>query len=246
MNNFRKSPVNMNPNSSKQHRWWIDDFGWLWPAVVFSFSALAAILYLKVDSGQRTQFFITSAVGLATLFVIIVQAAIYRKQWDAMEKSTKAAEKALVYSQRAYVTLTLKEIQHNPGHALGSAIVTIQNHGNTPANAVIFEWSLGFRRDPPAGCAFEEGAEMKEEIPQHVEKLGVVSPAQSIERTFHYDAPTNNPLYSDFYEHRNVKFYIWGRVTYTDVFRDARKSRFAFEHAAKSPPNPCSLGNEAY
>jgi hypothetical protein len=79
-------------------------------AAALGFAVLAFIAWYFVNEhSARLKFLTESSLSFFVLIVIVVQAIIYRRQWDIMERQLKATESAAdaaYIAQRAYIGVT--------------------------------------------------------------------------------------------------------------------------------------------
>lgn len=266
--------------SRRWRQWWIAKFRWLIPVILIGIGTLLYISWYHVKASENTQFFVIGLLGFGTLIVIIVQAVIYRQQWQAMndslsrtdqiieqntalvtamqtqvdlmedslQQSDEAVEQAkqtLIYSQRAYVTASLKGINHDRGDKRGHVLVDFENAGNTPANDVSVCYNIEYLKEPPECCKADAVKPVVWDVGT-CETIGVIAPKKLTPKTFYMEAVS--PKQSVEF-HGNLLFlYCWGTITYTDVFRDGRrKSTFAFVQSVDDQAgSQCEAGNEAY
>lgn len=106
---------------------------WLW----FVVYGLLVLVGLSIGSwyfekgADRAKFWVEGLLSAGVLSVVIFQAAIYRKQWDTMERS-------LAVQSRAYVEV--HSIETNPSDTW--TVIKVENIGKIPAKNVRVMWTL--------------------------------------------------------------------------------------------------------
>jgi len=223
----------------------------------FVFLFLVAWLLLPL-SAKIIPFIVAGALPLFTLYAVIYQAIVYRRQWNAMrsalkqtdrvidrmqaqlsaireqttvmqdslieaqkmvrhsERGVEIAEQSMKYAQRAFVSITKKELSRS------HFVIYVENSGNTPAREVSVQCVVDAGMQPP-------------ELPAEPDVifLGLLAP-RSPERIA---KPFNRELTNEeraIYWERSDLFHWWirGVITYRDIFHesvsDYRVTKFCF------------------
>jgi hypothetical protein len=222
--------------------------GWLLAIGGFALAGLVAIAWLGIwlfDKGNERATFISAAsINVLILAAVLLQAFIYRRQWDAMQsglnltlRSIKAGKQTSIDAQRAYVVAKIKDTgPYDEGFQFR---LIIENGGNTPANNVCVHYWCDFG-DPPWRMQPVGESPPNEPIKQAIfettkggttERLGVIGPKGSQVFT------TMPPILLDMsagseasqrFDSGKAKFYCWGTIAYEDMFKKARLSHFCF------------------
>lgn len=77
----------------------------VWTIVAAGVAGVLAILFVSLffpNLTERTKFFTTNALSVLVLDVIVVQAYIYSKQWDVMERQVRVAERNVKIAENAF------------------------------------------------------------------------------------------------------------------------------------------------
>lgn len=89
---------------------------WILSATLAGVLSLAALAFFLPNMKERMKFFTDGTLSWLIFIVVGVQAYIYRRQWEVMERQWKetqrgieSAEKNSIYAQRAYVTAKIRD-----------------------------------------------------------------------------------------------------------------------------------------
>jgi multidrug efflux pump subunit AcrA (membrane-fusion protein) len=169
------------------------------------------------------------------------------KQADTSEASAKAAQQSVQvaaesmrYGQAAYVTLQLATAGAFNVNAPVAASVKFFNSGQTPAYDVSFRGYMDFRNEPvPVPMPFPPLTN------KQVASKGILPANTPVSHMFVMTAKlTEADL--QIISRQEYKLYVWGQVTYRDIFKRNRWLRFCLVHKFGTGQFvPCENNNEA-
>jgi hypothetical protein len=189
---------------------------------------------------DRYAFIAQGGVNILIFLGILVQALIYRRQWDAMERSLFQAERSSIYANRAYL---VAKIRNKEPYQFK---LWIQNGGNTPATNVIVCYACRVMQDPPwqldkqtGQVAYSAGSDIEV-------RLGVIAPNGSHETVWTVAFTPKTDVQKQEWEN-GVKLFCWGRIYYEDMFNKGRHTDFCFYKSLQKPEGyPSEYGNEVF
>jgi hypothetical protein len=212
--------------------------------VMFTGIALLILLVVSIfmpNLTERVKFFTANTLNLFLLLAVAVQAYIYRRQWEVMERQGKEIERQseqakrhTIDTLRAYISIRTV-VPDLPRQIL----VEIVNFGQTPAHQVQFAHRVAVRtlREGPdefSPESFDWGilpsAPLAPTMPNEKRLLLGGIPESDM-------AKLHDPKY---------RLYFWGIIRYKDIFRTTRYTRFAaFCSLQHKTVVTCSNGNDA-
>jgi|GEM_PF-3996892 len=164
-----------------------------------------------------------------------------KTQNATLEKSIEIGEMSSIYAQRAYVTASVEKIEEFQFH------LRIENSGNTPANDVHVAFSFGMRDKPPYEVG-EDGLIAYDADWAHKQRLGLIAPGghQPVITPKQSDPFKAQSKLWDKWKLSQVRYYVWGRIFYEDIFNKKRHTDFCFFQGQGFPSGyPCEYGNSA-
>lgn len=209
---------------------------------------------------ERVKFFTVNALSLLVFVAIVVQAHIYRRQWEvmktqegilerqakafeaqvvAMQESMKIAQQTMIYAQRAYLAISERRID-SPDQKYLFFRLTIKNFGLTPASHVRIFATAEMRKQPP---------DPHDTSSADWHDLGLIPPGEAVEAISNSIGKTQEDWASQRRRSRNadrVDFYCWGIVQYRDIFEEDRETSFCLIEDLQGPlrVRPYMIGNE--
>jgi hypothetical protein len=212
---------------------------WILVAGGILFAALLAGSILIPNLTERVKFFTTNALSLCVLAAIAVQAYIYHRQWQMMEKQNDIAQQNMIYAQRAYVTIP-DGVETN-GRPNSTFRLKVENSGNTPASTVEITGKVELRER-----WHETDLETVENLT--TQRLGIIAP-----KHYHYFdivRPDQSDEERQLWMAGKLRYYCFGSVHYQDFFGKARHTYFClivgkFNEQGLSELLPHTTGNEA-
>jgi hypothetical protein len=255
--------TNSDQNRANDKKKWRPS-AWLWFALYGALVLTGLIvggLFFTVGS-DRVRFWTENLLTASILAAIIVQALIYRRQWKAMQDSltktrnlvaqneraikaaednVKTVEETAIYANRAYLRADYAMMR---GSAGVRPYLRIENSGNTPANDVRLSYSCDFRDSPPY-TDYGDGMVAYDVGFNHQAKVGLIAP-KGFELVPPPDTKTLTASEREQWRADGIKLYIWGVISYEDIFNKPRRTQFTFSQVASSPKGePCEYGNRA-
>jgi hypothetical protein len=174
-------------------------------------------------------------------FSMKAQLAAIHVQNATLEKSIDTAEMSSIYAQRAYLTATVEKITEFRFY------LRIENSGQTPANDVHVAFSFGMREKPPYDVG-EGGVIAYDADWAHNQRLGLIAP-RSHQPVITPKSPDPFKAQSklwDKWKLSQVRYYVWGRIFYEDIFNKKRHTDFCFFQGQGFPDGyPSEYGNSA-
>jgi hypothetical protein len=188
--------------------------GGLW-YIVLAGAILFGLLYwlsrVFAITTEKHTFLVLGGANILIFLAILVQALIYRRQWDSMVEVVTATR----IGERAYIGITAFRIVRIEPNQVPSIYINFLNGGRTPAWKFTVRTTVSFSSVHPPGYP---------EKPQSVETSFV--PAGRERET---DATLIEPLsQKDFDDLQNgtIKLFIRGMVFFEDCWGDGREFPF--------------------
>jgi hypothetical protein len=207
--------------------------------------AVVAVGSFFVDS-QKIRFITEFSLTVALATLVGVQAYIYKRQWEAMERqgtqierqaeytaqSLKSDRRHTIYTLRAYVNIAscLADFPEQ-------IILEIKNFGQTPAHKVQFCSTItpGPSNDPPE--AFVETLDWN--LPG-----ASFPPTMSIEKRLKIRTLSEKEI--ELLNDGQYRLYVVGAIRYEDIFRRVRYTRFSLYYSLPGRQLGTNLeGNDA-
>jgi len=206
---------------------------------------LLAVSIFVPNLSERVKFFTVNALSLLVLFAIAVQAYIYRRQWETMDRqwlamkdqtnimrNTLAENRETFYiGQRAYIGVVGVRFAENSYVAVGREPVvhiTIINAGNTPAWSISARAHLVIGPETPEYLTAAEADTIEQTHIGHV-MLPKVEKELVIETHVKISHDQINKIINN-----EEYFYIRGRIYFTDISKAQRNFPFCVVY---SPPS---------
>lgn len=215
---------------------------WVYIIGAWAFFSLLLIAIFAPHMTERLKFFVTTLWVIVTAFAVIAQAVIYRKQWAIMERQWRLSRQAMEYAEAAYVTvLQVKMTKKNILGEHAQAKILFGNFGNTPAYNLS---TYGHMDLKPIGFKFTD-QEAFDTGSSNVSKTILGGRGATTIQTLNSRKPLTPELFAVIEQHRLV-VHVWGIVTYTDIFKRERWTRFCFSEIGDSGDfESCPCGNDA-
>jgi len=160
-NKEKSSHHNSNHSTKSQHQ--ITPVGW-WITIgaIAIFSVLVLFAIFHPNMAERIKFVSANTLNLLILVAIVIQAYIYRRQWEAMERQVKVAERSIQLAndtfdvgEAPYFGITeMSLMDFNPGQ-WPRLIITFVNGGKTPAWNFDVKSEVVFGDNPQEGERFQ-------------------------------------------------------------------------------------------
>jgi hypothetical protein len=228
-------------NSSQNNSRPYGDMYWVYIIGAWSFIGLLLVAVFWPNMTERLKFFVGTLWVIVTAFAVIAQAVIYRKQWAIMERQWRLSRHAMEYAEAAYVTVL--QVQMTKKMILGEHAQTkilFGNFGNTPAFNLGTHGHMDLK---PIGSQFTD-QEALATGPGNVSKTILGGRGATTMQTFNSGMPLTPELLAVIEQHKLV-VHVWGIVTYTDVFKRERWTRFCFSEIGNSGEfESCPCGND--
>jgi hypothetical protein len=216
--------------------------GWLW-LVFYGVLVLAGLSigsWYFEKGADRAKFWVEGLLSAGVLSVVIVQAVIYRKQWNAMQEGLELSRESMRYSQSAYITVkdvvTSNEKMGEPLEFL----IRFVNSGTTPAYKCRVYLHINNQRRP-----FKFSHEQAKNLKGMRISTAILGANGEI---FHQRLHTAPVVLSPdlLATEAQMPIHIWGIVTYMDVFKRDRWTTFCYVRAPFRPQAEADTeGNEA-
>ncbi|HBB94312.1 MAG TPA: hypothetical protein DC054_02880 [Blastocatellia bacterium] len=238
-----ESPDSGKQEGEKQKQEWqgIAPITWFGVASI-SFIAFGSLIvfvahYYVNEHSVSITFGAQAFFSLFAAIVVVAQVIIYHRQAIALNAQIEATRQNTIYAQRAYCYAKIREVIASDDSF--DFTLLIENSGNSPANDLEVSYSFGFRETEPTKGDFPQLRQLR---------IGLLPPHIHYPETV-YNRPMPAPEQVRLYYSRKVNFYVWGRITYRDVFNQDWFTYFAFYSIARGPDKteirPCLEGNEA-
>jgi hypothetical protein len=129
----REQPSNDQKQSANKKKWRSRPWFWwaLYGALVLTGMVIGS--YYFKNGADRAKFWVEGLLSAGVLSVVIIQAVIYRKQWQVMDRS-------LVIGTRAYVGL--HSIDFDTGNR--RLLIQIENIGRVPADDIVISLRMEY------------------------------------------------------------------------------------------------------
>lgn len=168
----------------------------------------------------------------------------------ATDKNIELAERNNIYAQRAYVVAKIRKVRDEDAepYVIKDTLwfwLRVENDGKTPENNVVVQFEYGLRDQPPC-LKTNNGRIVCDEGFTHIERLGVVAPngRYHVIRTAEVPLPSGDQY--EAWKFDKARFYCWGKISYEDIFNEARWTWFCFFQSQAYPYGfPCDYGNSA-
>ncbi|HEY5838412.1 MAG TPA: hypothetical protein VIT19_05195 [Pyrinomonadaceae bacterium] len=246
--------MNENPDSDSPSQKTFLPHGF-WYIVIVGFVLFALLLWLSrafVATTEKYTFLVLGGANTLIFLAILVQALIYRRQWDAMqaslyenrklvaqnERAVKAAEDSVEIGHRAYVLVSSAKPDFSSEQ---SFIVEFEltNYGNTPANYVRVSHRLELLKEEPKNLK-------NSSIDWNTPRSSIIAPHSSHPVPYRIKLDISREQYQAFHS-KALRLYFWGSIRYRDIFGKIHYSRFRLVHFPGQGPKfgDCQGGNEA-
>lgn len=170
---------------------------------------------------ERVKFLVGSILSLFVLLAVIVQAVIYRGQWNAMQGQLQAMKEQTEYAQRAYVCIpagNMKPFEElSTRNQFFAFDLMIANTGNSPANNVRVVIFSDVAESIPDPSLLVLGK------PSH--RVGVIAPKSHTKQWV--KAPNLSSEQNQRWVSSEIEVYCAGLVTY-ESFGKTRTTKFCF------------------
>ena len=197
------------------------------------------LIFTFAQASGRLPFFTQNFLSLLVLVAIAIQAYIYRRQWEVMERQgneierqSKQAREHAIHTLRAYVNIRVVAPDFPK-----QVLMEIVNFGQTPAHNVQFAHTIAVK-------PFQETPEATPESIDWVIPGVPLAPTMSIEKPL----PLGKISEADMAKLHDPQYrlFIWGVIRYEDVFYKTRYTRFSAFHIPQTKRlGTCPRGNDA-
>jgi hypothetical protein len=172
-------------------------------------------------SGSILPFMVASALPLFTLFAVIYQAVVYRRQWNAMQDTLKEMGVSRELENRAWVGL--KDLKFEPRPAVdgvvgANLIATFINSGQSPAIVTITIEGKELEQSPPDDLAYPV-------LPTKASQLPLF-PHAEVEKEL-ISLPKGVPIVLNPKSPEHA-WYIYGTIQYEDIFGYRHTTKFCY------------------
>jgi hypothetical protein len=166
--------------------------------------------------------FSTVIIGAFTLVLAVVTGFLYRATRDLVEGAERTAERQL----RAYVHVA--EVKVIDDDNLITYYMEIRNFGQTPAHNVSLRYGIALK-DYPLTAVLD--------LPKDLKSISAVVPPQvAIHVNFTPPQPLG-PNRRNRLSQRTAAIYVFGTITYDDVFQKRRIAEFRYQYGGVDGPS---------
>lgn len=197
---------------------------------------------------QRIRFITEFSLTVALATLVGVQAYIYKRQWEAMERQSRETERQsklteqtiksnrrhTIYTLRAYVNIRVVVPAYPDEILLG-----IENFGQTPAHKVQFASAIRVKPSLEVPEAIIETLRWYDE--------GVtMPPGLQVEKRLRIGKLSDEDVRLLNSGDGSHKLFVWGAIRYRDIFRRNRYTRFCIAYRVDTKTlESCPDGNDA-
>ena len=209
--------------------------GGLWRICIGGGVLLAALLFISIylpNLTERVKFFTVNALSLLVLVAIVVQAFIYRRQWDSMREQAdimreniKETREMFYMANRAYFGIVGVGLTGFEAGNLPIVTIKVLNAGNTPAWKIRMHSRIDFTTEQL------DYMSVVDRLFAAIEMSPIV-PAKT-DRDFTIEAPPGTqPLNPNQVLGVNLgalKMFVRGEILYEDISGETRTFPFCLE-----------------
>lgn len=214
-----------------------------WLIVLFGLGLLGFVIFISFwpnSISNRLIFFMGSLLNALIVVAIVFQAFIYHKQWKAMQCGLSDTRKAVQYSETAYVAVKDASLtQFEVGKKIAAGL-TFVNAGNTPAYN---ERSYCYieLRDKPLPPNLTDFQDIGEEPSMHI-----IPPNGGVRHQLVETEVVLTDQMRGLVEQGRYQTYVWGIVTYEDIFGREHWTKFCLvQYKNSARLDGCGNNNEA-
>jgi len=194
----------------------------------------------RQNGRDRLELTFQFAIVVLTIGYLIVAHWQFQVTNDTLieiKKQNQIAEQSMQYGQAAYMVVQGGNVSIDKQAA---AVITFVNGGNTPAYQFEISVNSGFR-DGPIPSPMPPLV-----LPKTAEfSKAIIAPHGTV-NSFHTNDRIITPDDLKLITNKTVRFYIWGILTYEDIFKRQRWTTFCLVHRLGTNNfDPCQNNNEA-
>jgi hypothetical protein len=192
--------------------------------VILALTILSAgfgLLYYGLNApSEGTKFWAPNILNLLLLVVIVIQAGIYWRQWNVMERAIDEGRISRVIENRAFIGVRSVKMSA-PITGSEKIVVTayLENTGKTPARNVRARMYTELVKTEPAEHKYRH-------IPPEKQSQGILMPGGEYQVRVDF-SESEAKLWFTLMQDGNL-FYAWGDVLYEDMFNQRWETRFCF------------------